>query len=146
MTGPRRVAIEFLPREAILEPVAVLGLGVVARRLAERLLRYEAEDLKRWRGVAGRGVIAVLGPGERLPWVDGVAYLGRDPRAPQLLLPTTLGPRGLPAELLERAILQQAAQLVPPLAVLAFPPRILSLAAALPIARGRLSAWLEAQP
>ena len=29
----------------------------------------------------------MLGAAEALPWVDGVIYLGRDPRAPSLLLP-----------------------------------------------------------
>ena len=36
--------------------------------------------------------VVVLGATEALPWVDGVNYLGRDPDAPRLLLPTMLRP------------------------------------------------------
>jgi hypothetical protein len=95
--------------------------------------------------VAADGVLVVVGASSELPWVDGVQYLGRDPRAPRLLLPTALEPAGMPIEVFEQAILAHAERLAPPLAVLALPPRVLSVAAALPIVRARLEAWLESQ-
>ncbi|MCB9564908.1 MAG: hypothetical protein H6708_31365 [Kofleriaceae bacterium] len=48
-------------------------------------------------------MLAVVGDAARLPWVDGVAYLGRDLAAPSLLVPTTLAPDAPPA-LVERAL------------------------------------------
>ncbi len=146
MNEGERVPIAFSPREEPLAPAAVVAIGLVAHALGEHLLQRSDEQLLAWTGVAGENVLIVLGAAESLPWVDGVSYLGRDPRAPRLLLPTNLQPDATLIELFEAAVIRRASELTPPLAVLVSPPRILSLAAALPIRRARLLAWLESTP
>ncbi len=140
-----RVQITFSPRDEVLEPVATIALGQAARMLAERLLRHADEQLRAWTGVAAADVLVVLGASDSLPWVDGVSYLGRDPRAPRLLIPTTLRP-AVAIEVFEQAVLAGDSRLAPPLAVIVSPPRIFSVAGALPIQRDRVRAWLEANP
>lgn len=140
------ISITFSPRDEILEPVATIAIGPAARMLAERLLQHPDEQLREWTGVAGTGVLVVLGASDSLPWVDGVSYLGRDPRAPRLLVPTTLQPATVAIEVFEQAVLGGDSRLAPPLAVIVSPPRIFSLADALPIRRDRVRAWLEANP
>src|SRR5215470_16947292 len=85
-----------------LAPIGAAARGNAARALARRLLARDDEALGLLKGVAGSGVIIVLGEEESLPWVDGVSYLGRDERAPSLVLPTVLEP-SVPPELFERA-------------------------------------------
>jgi hypothetical protein len=133
------IGVEWRPRAVPLAPLAVVAVGARARSLAERLLGDSDEILSGLRGVAGPGCVIAMGEG--LPWVDGVLYLGRDPDAPSLLLPTNLLP-SVPAALLERALVAKS-RMSPPLAVLPDPPRIASLAKALPIVRGMLELWLK---
>jgi hypothetical protein len=137
--------IVFLPRDAPLEPAAVVGFGRVARALAERLLACPEEQLRELRGVSGDDLFLALGAGETLPWVDGVAYLGRDPCAPRLLVPTAVAP-SIPMEAFERAIVRHASSSPQPLAVTATPRRVFSVSDALPISPQRVKAWLEAHP
>lgn len=131
------------PRPLPLAPQAALAEGPAAVRLARRLLEGPDAALARLAGVGGPGVLAVCGAEADLPWVDGVRYLGRDPAAPSLLLPTALAFDG-PLELLERALLRRAAPAGAPLAVLLDPLRLVPLGAARPVSRARLAAWLEA--
>jgi hypothetical protein len=112
--------------------------------LAARLLEEDDEALARLRGVAGEGILAVLGEEDQLPWVDGGVYLGRDASSPSLLLPTNREPL-VPLPLLERAVLARLRSPYPPIALLAAPPLILSTGLARPIHRGRLQTWLERQ-
>jgi hypothetical protein len=133
------VRIAFTPRNEILEPAAVAGAGPVALALARRLMAHGS--VERFTGVAAASLVIAIG--DDLPWVDGVTYLGRDPQAPLLLLPTQLEPSAR-IDLVERALSMRAKGVSPPLAILASPPRIVSLAAALPIDRARLAAWIEA--
>jgi hypothetical protein len=135
----------FSPRDDILEPAAAAGLGPIARLLAARLMLLSDDQLSRLRGCAGNGIVAVLGEAKDLPWVDGVAYLGRDPDAPRLLVPAMLRPN-VAMDVFERAIARRAATLQGPWAVLATPPRLFSVADAAIINRVHLSKWLEAQP
>lgn len=137
------MSIAFVPRDDVLEPVAVVGLGAIARALAVRLVEEPAEQLQQLRGISGAGLLAVLGDNARLPWVDGVIYLGRDPRAPQLLVPTALRP-AIAWDVFERAILRHGSSLRSPVAIVASPRCIFSLADALPIQRAKLAAWIEA--
>jgi hypothetical protein len=138
-----RLPVAFVPRRAPLAPLAAAAQGPAARALAERLLARDDDALAALSGVASPDGIIVLGPAEALPWVDGVVYLGRDPEAPALLLPTALAPDAPPA-LLERAVLTRVA--AAPVAVLADPPALASLAAARPLDRARLRAWLGEAP
>jgi hypothetical protein len=129
----------FRPRSQPLEPIAVAGRAEVAERLAARLLADDDARLGRLSGVSGSGLLVLLGNAGDLPWVDGVVYLGRDARAPTLLLPTAREP-ALPAELFERVILTQAAAGAPVAVTEDFAAGV---GAARPIVRARLRAWLD---
>lgn len=135
-----RVALRWAAREPPLAPVALAAQGPAAWRLAERLIALDDAVLGALSGVASPGALLVAGPSEALPWVDGGQYLGVLPDAPGLLLPTTLAP-GVPAPLLARALGDDGA----PWAVLPT-GTALSAAAARPVSRARLVAWLASQP
>jgi hypothetical protein len=120
----------------------MLASGDAARRLALRLLALPTDRLARLQGVAGSDLVALVGDEADLPWVDGARYLGRDPSAPALLLPTALAVGAHPA-LLERAVLAAAPGASPPLAVLPDPLRVVPLGDARPIDPARLRDWLE---
>jgi hypothetical protein len=125
-----------------LAPTCVWAEGPSAQALAARLLARSDEALRTLRGAAAPGLLAVLGEAEALPWVDGVNYLGRDPEAPALLLPTLRAPDVHPA-LLERALLARASAGAAPLGVLLAPERLLPLGRARPLSRVALLAWAE---
>ncbi|RKG51242.1 hypothetical protein D7X30_36215 [Corallococcus sp. AB011P] len=133
--------VRWRPRALPLEPVAVAGVGPVALALGHRASRAEDATLASWNGVAGPDVLVLLGTSASLPWVDGAVYLGRDPLAPALLLPCAMEPEVAPS-LLERALL--AGQGDAPLAVLPASGMLVSVAAAKPVARASLTAWLSA--
>jgi hypothetical protein len=135
------VSVAAAIRAEPLRPAGVVAEGQAALGLARRLLALEDAALARLSGVAAPGLLAVAGAEEDLPWVDGVAYVGRDPAAPSLLLPTATEPAA-PAALLERALLASAPGAPLPLAVLDAPLRVVPLGAARPVERTRLAAWL----
>ena len=141
MSSPS-VSLTWHPRTTPLAPVGVAAVGETARQLARRLLAEDDESLDLLEGVAGSGWLVVVGPEASLPWVDGVIYLGRDPAAPALLLPTVLSP-SIPATLVEQAFLAQFPALRPPLAVFPQPGNVISLGTARRIARTTLLKWLE---
>jgi hypothetical protein len=134
--------ITFLARDALLDPAAVVGRGPAARALARRLLLLSDGQLGKLRGAAAGDVVVVLGNAADLPWADGAAYLGRDPTAPRLLIPTMLR-TNVALDVFERAIARRAAPLPGPWAVLAAPPCLFSVADAAVIERERLGKWLE---
>ena len=135
--------IQWLPRPEPLRPTALAAQGQAALVLARRLLRdLDREEPLGLSGTASADLLILLGEAESLPWVDGVQYLGRDPDAPSLLLPTTLAPSVAPS-LLERAFLRRFPGLAPPLAVLPSLACVASAAEARPLDRERLRAWLE---
>ena len=98
------------------------------------------EALHELEGVCGASLIIVQGRPLLLPWIDGVAYLGRDPQASSLLLPTNLLP-DVPLALFERALVRTC-QLPAPIGVLVSPPMVASLATARPIVRAALETWM----
>lgn len=120
--------IGWRDREIPLAPRAALAEGPAVARWARRLLR--APDLSAWSGVGDRSAMFVSG--EDLPWADGLLWLGVDPAAPGLYLPTTREPDVHPA-LLARRIELPAALL---------PDRILALRHARPLARELVEALL----
>jgi hypothetical protein len=134
------------PRAEPLTPSAVLGLGPSALSLGSRLLELSDAHLQRLRGVAGEQLLLVLGAAEDLPWSDGVIYLGREPDAPELLLPCALAAE-VPAPLLSRALSAHvaAAGIGPPLAVSLEPPLVVSTEAAQQLSREALAAWRQGQ-
>lgn len=132
--------ISWTPRDVPLAPTAVAARGADARALVATLL---ARDLSELRGVAepsgGRDVVLVLGPEDALPWVRGAIYLGVDPSAPSLLLPTTEAPPW-PAAVFERAVHRKATGRL--VAVLPSPDLFVPFAHARPIERAWLEDWL----
>jgi hypothetical protein len=109
--------------------------------LAHRLLR-DPDSLSHYKAVGAPGLLVILGEEERLPWVDGVVYLGHDSQAPSLLFPTNLEPSA-PAALLQRSLAIVHNQ-SGPCALLLDPPLIVPLSEARTIARASLVKWLEA--
>lgn len=130
-------------REPPLIPCAVAASGDAASRLAERLLKLDVSISSRLYGVAGPTTLLVLGEEANLPWVDGVSYLGRDPAAPGLLLPTHIEPLVPTANLLERALRHRFAKLAPPLAMLPNTMTVISCHGALQLLPSKIEAWLR---
>lgn len=126
-----------------LEPLpisALLATGASALALQVRLIQLlQAQDPRsaRWQGLGGLGWIVVVG--EDLPWVDGLTFLGKDPQAPQLLLPTHLQPQIHPV-LLARAFQAQGLLALIPEEIQGGPACI-PLGNARPLALGPLQAW-----
>ena len=102
--------IQWRRREVPLTPEAAVGVGPSAVSLAKRILQRNITTLQ---GVAGDNLLLVVGPPDTIPWVDGLVWLGRDPLAPALLLPTTQTPTVHPALLANYA--QEPSALVPTL-------------------------------
>jgi hypothetical protein len=142
MTSALSQPIRFRERRSPLEAIAVYAEGAVAHALIEQLAAASGERIGALRGVARADCAVLLGPALELPWVDGVLYLGRDERAPQLLLPTYCEPE-LPCELLERRVL--AAAQPPPIAVVPCAQRLVAVGQARALDRAALRAWLNAQ-
>jgi hypothetical protein len=142
MSGPLTLA--WGPRARPLEPTAVFAAGPAAAALLRRLGQRSEEALGALRGVAAAPgsalpFVLVLGEAALLPWADGVLYLGRDPAAPSLLLPTAASPL-VPLALVERALLQRAPAQPPPLAVLPAPwGLVVPVGEARPLSRARLA-------
>jgi hypothetical protein len=136
-------AVRFAARAEPLQASAVCATGEVARVLAVALLERDDGALGALRGVGARDLLLMTGAAEALPWVDGVSYLGSDPSAPRLLLPTHSTIIDIPLRVFEAALLRARPRLRPPIAVLPDPPRLVSLDRALPIRRERLSRWLH---
>lgn len=125
-----------------LAPVAAAVRGPAAAALARRLLARDDAALATLSGVGGPSLLVLAGERDALPWIDGIVYLGRDPAAPALLLPTTLAP-DVPPALLERAVLTRLQGSAPPIAVLVDPPALVPMGEARPLNRDTLQRWVE---
>ena len=136
-----KIAVALRPRATPLAPAAAAARGPVAKALVERLLARDDAALAKLSGVSAEGIVIVIGAGDTLPWVDGIVYLGHDPSAPSLLLPTTLTP-DVPAALFEHAVIAHR-KVAAPVAVLADPHALVSVAGARPLDRARLVAYRE---
>lgn len=110
------VALGWQPRAAPRAVTALAAAGPVAAALRLRLLALPDEALSELRGVASADWIVLLGAAPKLPWIDGLIYLGRCPEAPTLLLPTALDAT-VPIGLLERSLAARLAPLAPPFAL-----------------------------
>jgi MoxR-vWA-beta-propeller ternary system domain bpX5 len=111
-----KISIEWRPREPPLIPCAVAGRGQTAVALARRAAA-STETKGLWCIAAGEWLLLSGAPNE-LPWADGAFYLGRDPHAPNLLLPTVRMPT-VPVDLLARALSRRFPEIHEPIAVLA---------------------------
>jgi len=127
-------------REEPRVPTAVVASGEAARELARKLLASDNTKWANWKGVATSDAIVLLGEAESLPWVDGVAYLGSDERAPHLLLPTNREPN-VPVDLLQQALIEQS-PFPPPLALIETRNMVVSLSQARELSRDVLKSWL----
>jgi hypothetical protein len=134
--------VTWSDREPPLEACAVAAWGDTARRLASHVLELDQTALGRLSGVAGKSALVLLGEVTNLPWVDGVLYLGRDPLAPALLLPTQIEPTVPAANLLERAIRKRFSKLSPPLAILPDTLTVISCYQSMQLSRSRIEEWL----
>lgn len=136
-----RLPLTWSARAEPLRVRAVAARGDAARALGRRVVALDDVALAALTAVAGDGLLIVLG--DELPWVDGAVYLGRDPDAPGLLLPTALTP-SVPAAVLDHALARrlEAAAAGAPLAVLPAPLAIAACGDARAIDRTRLRAWL----
>jgi hypothetical protein len=103
----------------------------------------EPDSLSNYKAVGASGLLVFLGEEKRLPWVEGVVYVGHDSESPSLLFPTNLEP-SVPAALLERS-LAAVHNLHGPCALLLDPPSIVPLSNARTLARASLIKWLEAE-
>ena len=121
-------------------PAAVVASGDTAKELARKLLASDDTKWASWKGVATSDAIVLLGEAESLPWVDGVAYLGSDERAPHLLLPTNREPN-VPLDLLQQALIEQS-PFPPPLAFIETANMVVSLSQARELSRDVLKSWL----
>lgn len=129
------IALTWMPRDNPLEPLGICASGPAAVRLRGRLLELDDDVFHQLRGASGSDMLAIEGPREALVWVEGVAYFGRDSRAPTLLLPTTLRPQ------LAIAVVEMAATRGLSAPVLLMPGVWASFAAARRLARESLEAW-----
>ncbi len=135
------VAVTWGPRAEPLTPCAVVGLGEAAAALGRRLLEAAPEGLL---AVAGDDLLLLSGPEDALPWVDGLVWLGRDPEAAELLMPTTLQPSA-PAALVQRALLDRFGADGGPWAVLPAEGRVVACATLRPLEPERLTRWLASR-
>lgn len=136
------LSVSWAARPTPIPPLVVVGYGDAARALCARLLLRDDATLSRLSGARSAGLIVVRSDDPaQLPWADGAVYLGRDPAAPTLYVPTTQLPT-VPLALLERALRLRFPNLAPPLAVLPTRDGVLSLVECRqPILRASLLAW-----
>ena len=87
--------------------------------------------------------VVVLGPEEALPWVDHGLYLGRDPRAIGLLVPTR-EQANVPMDLFERALRRRLGDVTGTLAVLPGWQKVVPLNGAVRLSSSLLTAALDA--
>ncbi len=139
------IEVKWRARNVPLEPVAVAATGSAARELAHRLLERSDDDLKLLRGVSWKDGLAVEGAFNELPWADGALFLGRDARAPKLLLPCALEP-DVPLDLWARAFERGLErEMAAPIAVMPFVEIVVSLAEARSVERAKLRVWLASK-
>lgn len=132
-------AITWSARAIPLVPAAVAARGPVALHLVERLRGLPDERLARLEGARANGLVVVAGPTLDLPWLDGVTYLGHEPDAADLLVPTTRQ-ASAPAALVEAALRSRGALPAGPFAVLLEPLTLVPLGSLRRIDRAALGA------
>jgi len=96
--------------EAVPQPAGLVACGALARALLARLREREATERAGLTIVATRDMLVLLGPADRLPWLDGVRYCAPHADAPMLWLPTDAVP-GLPADLVLANLAARGARL-----------------------------------
>lgn len=139
-TTTQRVAV--VAREVPLVVSALYAQAAAAVGVLKQLVAGAPQRLSALRGVAAADCVVLLGPATELPWADGVIFLGQDPRAPRLLLPTYYEP-DVPLDLLERRIFDGEQPPAAPVAVLPHARRLIALGHARVPELDALAAWLH---
>ncbi|UCE02189.1 MAG: hypothetical protein JSW67_13190 [Candidatus Latescibacterota bacterium] len=132
--------IAWSARAQPLVPAGLVAFDSAARQLVRDLSSREGEWLAPLRIAAGPTAVVVLGEAARLPWADGVTYVGRHPDASTLYLPTHSEPR-VPIDLLARAIGRRVSSCN--VIVCRNPPMLLPIEASQVLTRELLKHWLE---
>jgi hypothetical protein len=126
-------------RGAAPPPGGLVAAGAVARALVRALACRAQRDRAGLTVVATRALLVVLGPEDRLPWVEGVRYCAPAPDAPGLWLPTRMVP-DLPADLVLAALQRRTNG--SPLLLWTAPDLVVPLDAPIPLDADVL-AWLD---
>ena len=137
------LSIRWQRREPPLTPAALAVQNRHLGALHVRLQRRPAEALPSLEIVRFEDGVVVLGPEEELPWVDHGLYLGRDPQASGLLVPTR-EQANVPMDLFERALRRRLGDVPGTLAVLPGWEMVVPLHAPVPLSPSLLAAALEA--
>lgn len=96
--------LDWLVRDdAAPTPTGLVATGSVAQRLLEHLNALPENDLYLFSVVATRDLLLLIGPSDKLPWIDGVRYCAPDPVAWSLWLPTHTHPQ-TPIDLVQSAV------------------------------------------
>jgi hypothetical protein len=132
--------IVWASRAQPLVPAGLVVFGSAARQLVQALSSRDDERLAPLRIAAGSTAVVLLGEAARLPWGDGVTYVGRHPDAATLYLPTHSEPR-VPIDLLARAIGRRVSSCN--VIVCRNPPMLLPIEASQVLTRELLKHWLE---
>lgn len=135
--------ISWKSRTKPLEAVAVAGRGVTKAMFMDRLRRRTDADLSGLRIILDDDSFILLGESARLPWASGGLYLGCDPNAPGLLLPTMIEPT-LPAHLFEEVLRSRCPNLPAQTAVFHRPLHVVPVTNALPMTDDSIMNWLWA--
>jgi hypothetical protein len=128
-------ALRWESRAQPLAAGAVAVRGAAALALGRKLGASPAR-------LGGLGGLVLMGPSERLPWVDGAQYLGQDPQAPGLWFPTTAKPSVHPLLVLRALEAQGHAA---PLALLLEPRLLVPLGAARAVDAQALGRWARGE-
>ena len=103
MTTTSPIGWRWLPVADAPAPRAAVGHGIAATRLLARLAAWPTARRAALAVTGTRDWLVVLGPGDDLPWVDGVRYAAPWADCPSLWLPTHAVP-DLPPDLLCKAL------------------------------------------
>jgi len=137
----REFPVTWKSRRDPLPAVAVAGSGVTQCIIMERLRRRPASELADLKIVVAADHFVIFGESHRLPWASGGLYLGTDPRAPGLLLPTSLEPT-LPIHLFEDVLRARYTTHGAQLAVFPKPLSLVAITNAKPVSDESVLAWL----
>lgn len=137
------LTVRWQRREPPLTPVALAVRNEHLGSLHTRLQRRQPEVLQSLEIVRFEDGVVVFGSAAQLPWVDHGLYLGRDPQASGLLVPT-LEQANVPMDLFERALRRRLGDVTGPLAVLPAWEKAVPLQAAVHLSPSLLATALEA--